>query len=100
MSTIAQAYCLHLCRFSDAGIDERATRSCGRRRKSAKARNRGKKGTGGAAGAMGIWPWRTGRGGWIEAVVAIALGRSTGVWDGGAERTARCATRIDVGMRG
>ena len=31
-----------MCRFSDAGIDECATRSCGRRRKNAKVRNRGK----------------------------------------------------------
>ena len=30
------------CTLSDDGIDERATRSCGRRRKSAKVRNRGK----------------------------------------------------------
>jgi len=34
--------CRFLCRFSDAGIDVRTTCSCGRRPKSAKARNRGK----------------------------------------------------------
>jgi len=42
------------CRFSDAGGDEPSTRSGGRRLKSAKARNRGKWGTVGAAGSMGI----------------------------------------------
>jgi hypothetical protein len=31
-----------VCRFSDAGNDDLATRSGGRRPKSAKARNRGK----------------------------------------------------------
>jgi len=35
---------------------ETCTRWCGRRSKSAKARNRGQWGTGGAAGAMEIWP--------------------------------------------
>jgi hypothetical protein len=43
-----------LCRFSDAGSDDPSTRSGGRRLKSAKARNRGKWGTVGAAGSMGI----------------------------------------------
>ena len=43
-----------LCRFSDAGGDEPSTRSGGRRLKSAKARNRGRWGTVGAAGSMGI----------------------------------------------
>src|SRR5262245_41560926 len=40
-----------MCRFSDAGNDDLATRSGGRRPKSAKARNRiGRRYTGGAAG--------------------------------------------------
>jgi cytosine/adenosine deaminase-related metal-dependent hydrolase len=43
-----------LCCFLDAGMTTLSTRSCGRRPKSAKARNRGKWGTGGAAGAMEI----------------------------------------------
>jgi hypothetical protein len=43
-----------LCRFSDAGGDEPSTRWGGRRLKGAKARNRGKWGTVGAAGSMGI----------------------------------------------
>ncbi|MBR1275613.1 hypothetical protein [Bradyrhizobium sp. AUGA SZCCT0283] len=43
-----------LCRFSDAGMTMLSTRYGGRRPKSAKARNRGKWGTGGAAGAMEI----------------------------------------------
>jgi len=52
-----------MCRFSDAGIDEASTCSGGRRLKSAKARNRGRWGTVGAAGSMGIWPGRpVGRG--------------------------------------
>ena len=41
-----------LCRFSDAGMTRLSTRCGGRRPKSAKARNRGKWGTGGAAGAI------------------------------------------------
>jgi hypothetical protein len=45
---------LDLCRFSDAGSDDPSTRSGGRRLKSAKARNREKWGTVGAAGSMGI----------------------------------------------
>jgi hypothetical protein len=45
---------LLLCRFLDAGMTTLSTRSCGRRPKSAKARNRGKWGTDGAAGAMEI----------------------------------------------
>ena len=48
------AILLSLCRFSDAGVDEASTCSGGRRLKSAKARNRGKWGTVGAAGSMGI----------------------------------------------
>ena len=44
--------CRLLCRFSDAGMTMLSTRCGGRRPKSAKARNRGKWGTGGAAGAM------------------------------------------------
>jgi len=43
-----------MCRFSDAGMTRLSTRCGGRRPKSAKARNRGKWGTGGAAGAMEI----------------------------------------------
>ena len=50
------ARCRLLCRFSDAGMTRLSTRSDGRRPKSAKARNRGMWGTGGAAGAMGILP--------------------------------------------
>src|SRR6202795_2469425 len=42
-----------MCRFLDAGMTRLSTRSCGRRPKSAKARNRGKWGSGGAAGAYG-----------------------------------------------
>jgi hypothetical protein len=45
-----------VCRFSDAGMTMLSTRCGGRRPKSAKARNRGKWGTGGAAGAMEIQP--------------------------------------------
>src|SRR6266850_4609098 len=41
-----------LCRFSDAGMTRLSTHCGDRRPKSAKARNRGKWGTGGAAGAM------------------------------------------------
>src|SRR5258706_10415139 len=41
-----------LCRFSDAGMTRLSTRCGGRRPKSAKARSRGKWGTGGAAGAV------------------------------------------------
>src|ERR1700674_4457878 len=47
------AECLFMCRFSDAGMTRLSTRCGGRRPKSAKARNRGKWGTGGAAGAYG-----------------------------------------------
>jgi len=43
-----------LCRFSDAGKDEAGHKLGGRRRKSAKARNRGGVGTVGAVGSMGI----------------------------------------------
>ncbi len=43
-----------LCRFSDAGMTRLSTHCGDRRPKSAKARNRGKWGTGGAAGAMEI----------------------------------------------
>ena len=42
-----------MCRFSDAGMTRLSTRCGGRRPKSAKARNRGKWGTGGAAGVYG-----------------------------------------------
>jgi len=47
--------CQPLCRFSDAGMPELSPRSDSRRPKSAKAGNRGKWGSDGAAGAMGIW---------------------------------------------
>src|SRR3981081_261853 len=47
---------LLLCRFSDAGMTRLSTRCGGRRPKSAKARNRGTWGTGGAAGATEILP--------------------------------------------
>src|SRR5258705_9162895 len=46
-----------LCRFSDAGMTRLSTHCGGRRPKSAKARNRGKWGTGGAARAL----WRFNR---------------------------------------
>jgi hypothetical protein len=46
--------CPFMCRFSDAGMTMLSRRCGGRRPKSAKARNRGKWGTGGAAGAMEI----------------------------------------------
>ena len=46
--------CPPLCRFSDAGMTRLSTHCGDRRPKSAKARNRGKWGTGGAAGAMEI----------------------------------------------
>jgi hypothetical protein len=49
---------LLLCRFSDAGDDRAGHRLEDRRLKSAEARNRGKWGTVGAAGSMGIWPRR------------------------------------------
>ena len=42
-----------LCRFSDAGMTRLSTLCGGRRPKGAKARNRGKWGTGGAVGAYG-----------------------------------------------
>jgi hypothetical protein len=41
-----------MCRFSDAGMTRLSTSCGGRRPKSAKARSRGKWGTGGAAGAV------------------------------------------------
>jgi hypothetical protein len=41
-----------MCRFSDAGMTRLSTCCGGRRPKSAKARSRGKWGTGGAAGAV------------------------------------------------
>ena len=43
-----------LCRFLDAGMTRGASHSGGRRPKSAKARSRGKLGSGWAASAMGI----------------------------------------------
>jgi hypothetical protein len=49
-----QRMSLLLCRFSDAGMTRLSTQCGDRRPKSAKARNRGKWGTGGAAGAMEI----------------------------------------------
>ena len=45
--------CLLLCRFLDAGNERRSARSTNRRPKSAKARSRGKLGSGRAARAMG-----------------------------------------------
>jgi hypothetical protein len=48
--------CLFLCRFSDAGMTKLSPGTGGRRPKSAKARNRGRWGTDGAVGAMGILP--------------------------------------------
>src|ERR1700738_1665345 len=46
---IGNCECRELCRFSDAGDDDLATRSAGRRPKSAKARNRGGGWCGGGA---------------------------------------------------
>ena len=46
--------CLFMCRFLDAGMTNPSTRCGDRRPKSAKARSRGKLGTGWAAGAMRI----------------------------------------------
>src|ERR1700686_3781538 len=46
----------HMCRFSDAGMTKLSPGTGGRRPKSAKARNRGRWGTDGAVGAMGILP--------------------------------------------
>jgi hypothetical protein len=80
-------------RFSDAGIDERATRSCSRRPKSAKARNRGRQCTGGAAGAMGIWPRGETGGGWSGGGAAIGLPQNIGGHAGVKWRAARCAPR-------
>ena len=40
-SQFVQCMSLFLCRFSDAGMTKLSTRICGRRLKSAKARNRG-----------------------------------------------------------
>ncbi len=59
--------------FSDAGMTMPSTHPGGRRPRSAKARNRGKWGTCGAAGSMGIWPRGQARCGWIEEVDGIAL---------------------------
>jgi hypothetical protein len=70
-----------------------------RRPKSAKARNRGELGTGGAAGAMGIWPRGEDRGGWSDAVEAVALPGRTSVRLGVNERRARCATGLAVRLR-
>ena len=50
---VNEAACLFMCRFSDAGMTRLSTHCGDRRPKSAKARNRGKWGTGGAAGAYG-----------------------------------------------
>jgi len=55
-TTLREKGCMEgqlLCRFSDAGMTRLSTRCGGRRPKSAKARNRGKWGTGGAAGVYG-----------------------------------------------
>jgi hypothetical protein len=46
--------CPEFCRFLDAGMTNPSARCGGRRPKSAKARSRGRLGTGGAAGAMGV----------------------------------------------
>jgi hypothetical protein len=85
-----------MCRFSDAGSDEPSTRWGDRRLKSAKARNRGKLGTVGAAGTMGIQPQRRVGRGWIRAPAAIALPGRMAVGDGLNERSGRCRTRLAV----
>ena len=53
-SAMPLSVCPRLFWFLDAGMTNPSTRCGGRRPKSAKARSRGKLGTGGAAGAMGI----------------------------------------------
>ena len=60
--------------------------------KSAKARNRGVRGTEGAAGAMGIWRRREYWGSWVDD--RIALARVLGVRAGANERIARCSTGL------
>jgi hypothetical protein len=55
--------------------DVLSTRSCGRRPKSAKARNRGGWGTGGAASAMGICAGRACPCDLMAALRMIALGQ-------------------------
>src|SRR5260221_6017104 len=52
MAHILVVECRLVCRFSDAGMTRLSTSCVGRRPKSAKARSRGKWGTGGAAGAV------------------------------------------------
>ena len=88
------ARCLLLCRFSDAGMTRPSTRSGGRRLKSAKARNRGKWGTVGAAGAMGIWPRPE-----VEEVGSKRLLRSLcrEAWVWVEERTSARALRDEIG---
>src|SRR5260221_11701900 len=55
-----------LCRFLDAGMTNLSTRYGGRRPKSAKARSRGRLGTGGGTGGLGVL-WR-GPGCWGEVL--------------------------------
>src|SRR5882672_5744069 len=71
-----------------------STGSCGRRPKSAKARNRVRRGAGGAAGAMGIWPRGKAGGGWTDTVDAIALAESATVRVELDERGAYSTTRL------
>src|SRR6266851_8886256 len=88
-----------LCRFSDAGGDEPSTRWGGRRLKSAKARNRGKWGTVGAARLYGDLAAVLGWAGWIKAPAAIAGPGRRGVGDGLNERSGRCRTGLAVRLR-
>src|SRR6266567_812064 len=61
-----------MCRFSDAGVQKPFTRSGAGVGKAPRHEIAGRWGTGGAAGAMGIWPRRESRG-WSEDVDAVAL---------------------------
>jgi hypothetical protein len=100
------ARCRQLCRFSDAGSDEASTWSGGRRLKSAKARNRGKWGTVGAAGSMGIWPrCQVGRGWSEQRTLFPTLSRARDqaassarllAGSGNAERVRRGAPSADI----
>src|SRR6267154_1206069 len=82
--------------FRTPAVTRPSTRSGGRRLKSAKARNRGKWGTVGAAGSMAIWPRRQVGRGWVRAPAPIALPRRMGVGDGLDERSGRCPTGVAV----
>src|SRR6202047_3551701 len=65
--------CRLLCRFSDAGMTKLSPGTGGRRPKSAKARNRGRWGTDGAVGAMGILPRARAWEDWTGAVAVFGF---------------------------